>query len=232
MNFEEIKAIRERFLANSFSSDIFDAMDKLGYSNQALDHQIVPLKDDWKICGPAVTISGNREPVPPAEFLAREGHDKRFWIYDSMYPGCVVCLSADGDRVTGHWGELMSYGARNLGVSGVVIDGGTRDKTGIIAIGDFTCFARYTTAVESANRWRPKYTQVPISMAGTLTAYVRVNPGDWIFGDNDNVIVIPQEILMEVLAKVEDISRKENLSRKAFAEGQHIAEVFEIFERD
>lgn len=226
----EIMDIRKRYLAHSYSADIYDVMDKMGYPHQCLDLAIAPLRDDYKVCGPAVTVLGTREPLDNEELLEREGKD-RWWQFHHMYEGCVVVINAEGERNTGHWGEMMSYGARQKGAVGVVIDGGTRDKTGILGIDDWTCFARYTSPIESAKRWRPKAMEVPIFMSGALTSVVRVEPGDWIFGDNDAVLVIPKEVLLEVLAKVEELSDLEVKSRQAFAEGKSIEEVYELFKR-
>ncbi len=230
METAEILDIRNRFLARTQSADIYDVLDKMGCPHQCLDLGIRPLRDEWKICGPAVTARGTREPLSNEEFLAKTNREK-WWKYDYVYPGCVLVIDSEGDNVTGHWGEMLSYGARHRGVAGVVIDGGTRDKTGIVGMDNWACFARYTTPIESDRRWKNKELQVPIFMTGTLSRYVRVDPGDWMFGDNDGVIVIPQAIVKEVLAQVEEISKNEELSRKAFAENKSIEEVFALYNR-
>ncbi|MCL5073226.1 MAG: RraA family protein [Actinobacteria bacterium] len=229
MNSQQIREKRERFLKYTSSADIYDVMDKMGYENQCLDITIKPFKDDWKVCGPAVTIMGTREPLTDEE-LHPEPFDK-FAVFKIFYEGCVVVINGEKDDVCGHWGEMMSYGARNCGAVGVVIDGGTRDKAGILKIENWTCFAKYSTPVESLKRWRPKETMRPIYMSGTLTKNVRVNPGDWIFGDCDAVMVIPQEIVYRVLDAVEDVSACEVLSRKAFNEGKSMHEVFKLYNR-
>lgn len=53
---------------------------------------------------------------------------------------------------------------------------------------------------------------IPIMCGG-----VWVKPGDLIFGDNDGVIVIPQDIAMDIIRLAEEKSKKE----KGFAEGLH-----------
>lgn len=230
MDVKEIKEIRERFLKCTYSADIYDVMDKLGYENQCLDLKIKPLDEKWKVCGPAVTVLGTREPLTEEELHPEPEYD-RFWMFKHFYEGCVIVINAEREENSGAWGEMMSYGARNAGAAGVVIDGGTRDKAGILDVEHWACFARYTTPVESLKRWRPKEMMQPIYMSGTLTSSVRVNPGDWIFGDSDAVIVIPEGIVYEVLEAVEDVSNREVLSRKAFKEGKTIQEVFELYSR-
>ena len=48
---------------------------------------------------------------------------------------------------------------------------------------------------------------------------VRVNPGDFIFGDSDGVIVIPKEFAMEVLLEAEDTVKRENKARTLMRKG-------------
>ena len=71
----------------------------------------------------------------------------------------------------------------------------------------------------------------PFRMTGTLTNEVLVRPGDWLFGDVDGVLVIPQEILPEAVEKVTELSRLERLSREAFRKGANFREVYEKFQR-
>jgi regulator of RNase E activity RraA len=224
----DISETRNR-LIKSFSADMYDVLDKMGYPNQCLDLNIKPLRDDMKVAGPAFTYWGMREPRFDAD-LPRPDFDNCA-IYERFYPGCVVVINAEKDDQVGHWGEMMSYGARNAGASGAVIDGGTRDKANILKIADWSCFARYTSPVESKKRWRPKECQVPILMSGTLMRHVKVNPGDWILGDSDGVIVIPQEILQDALAAVEELSRIEELSRRDLAKGDTFKEVYNRYGR-
>jgi regulator of RNase E activity RraA len=220
--------LKERFL-KSYSADIYDVMDKMNFGNQCMSLGIKPLREDMKVCGPAFTIYGTQEPRfnegfpnPKFDNLAQ---------FDKFYDGCVVVINAEKESCCGHWGEMMSYGARAAGASGAVIDGGTRDKAGILRIKNWSCFARYTTPVESKKRWAAKDLECPIYVSGTLTTQLLVRPGDWIFGDADGIMVIPKEILYDVLLQVEDISRREDLSREAFNNGDDIHTVFNKFQR-
>ena len=224
----DIWEIKERFL-KGYSADLYDTLDKMGYANQCMSLSIKPLREDMKICGPAFTIYGTREPRYDSDFPNPKFDN--FAQFDKMYKGCVVVLNAEKDDICGHWGEMMSYGARAAGASGAVIDGNTRDKAGILRIKDWSCFARNTTPVESKARWRAKDLECPIYVSGTLSANILVRPGDWIFGDSDGVIVIPKEILHDALNAMEDIVRREHLSRDAFNNGDDIHTVFEKFNR-
>lgn len=228
MTIEEMNGYRSQ-LMQAYSADLYDVLDKMGYPNQCLDLSIAPLSGDMKVAGPAFTIWGIREPRFD-EALPRPDFDDNA-LFDHIYPGCVVAINAEKDQVVGHWGEMMSYGARASGAVGAVIDGGTRDKPGILGIGQWSCFARYTSPIESKSRWRPREIQIPIYMTGSLTQSVLVRPGDWLFGDVDGVIVIPEEILAEAAARVSELARLERLSRKAFQAGATFREVYEKYKR-
>lgn len=228
MTREEMERIRG-MLMQAYSADLYDVLDKMGYPNQCLDLSISPLNPDWKVAGPAFTIWGIQEPRFDGD-LPRPDFDNNA-LFDKLYPGCVVAINAEKDQLVGHWGEMMSYGARAAGAVGAVIDGGTRDRPGILNIENWSCFARYTSPIESKRRWRPREVQIPIYMTGTLTSSVLVRPGDWLFGDVDGVIVIPQEILEEAAEKVSQLAELERLSREAFRQGKTFREVYEKYKR-
>ncbi|NLG84294.1 MAG: dimethylmenaquinone methyltransferase [Firmicutes bacterium] len=220
--------MRRRFLKVAAAS-VYDALDAMGYANQCLSLEIKPVTPTCHIAGPAFTIRGSREPRYDDDLKRPQFED--FGLFKAMYDGCIIVINAEVDRYCGHWGEMMSYSARQHGAKGVVIDGGTRDREGLIAIPDWPVFARYTTPIESKKRWRPLEFQVPIYVTGTLTSQVRVNPGDWIVGDPDGVIVIPKEIAYEVLLAVEKIEINEEGTRRELAAGVPVAEVYRKYGR-
>jgi hypothetical protein len=73
--------------------------------------------------------------------------------------------------------------------------------------------------------------EVPISMTGTLTSQVRVDPGDWIFGDEDGVLVIPKDALDEVLAKSEEAKDIEDKVRTEVQAGIPVIDVYNKYGR-
>ena len=126
-----------------------------------------------------------------------------------------------------------SYTARQFGAKGVVVDGGTRDREGLVAIPDWPVFARYTTPIESKKRWRSLEFQAPIFfVTGTLTSEVRVEPGGTcIVGDPDGVLVVPKTIAHEVLLAVERIEENEEGTRRDLADGLPVAESIATYGR-
>ena len=221
----------ERF-KNIPSATVFDTMDQMGNPNNVLSLRIRPLRNDMRIAGPAFTVKGARDPrhhdeepnVRPPKF-------DDWGMYRAMYPGCVVVIDGGSDEHCGLSGELMSYQSKQYGARGVVVDGGIRDGPGLLLIPEWSVFVRYTSPIESARRYCYVDFQIPIYLSGTLSRYVRVNPGDWIVGDTDGVVVIPQEIVTEVLAKAAEINEREEKSRRALREGVPYDEVFRLYRR-
>ena len=79
--------------------------------------------------------------------------------------------------------------------------------------------------------YRETYTDVnvPIFMQGSLSIYVEVHAGDWIFGDSDGVVVIPKDLAAKVLVEAEDIVKRENEGRAKMRAGMDPREVREKY---
>jgi regulator of RNase E activity RraA len=54
-------------------------------------------------------------------------------------------------------------------------------------------------------------------MRGAISSIVTVHPGDFIFADLDGVLIIPREIVIEVLEKTEKMVDTENQARAEFS---------------
>ncbi len=72
--------------------------------------------------------------------------------------------------------------------------------------------------------------QVPIYVRG-IDGQLVVNPGDFLFGDNDGVVVVPQELTVKVLELAEANCKSESQSRKAMAAGEDPFAVYEKYGR-
>jgi 4-hydroxy-4-methyl-2-oxoglutarate aldolase len=213
-----------------YTAVVYDIMDEMGLPHQCLDLAIAPLDRSMQVAGPAYTVMAGpdmreRSEMPPNTKLAD------FGVFTQMYEGCVVVVAAAGERQSGIWGELMSNASRARGATGVVIDGGIRDGRLVREIDGLGVFARYTSPIESLRRSRIHDIEVPISMTGSLTSQVRVNPGDWIFGDEDGVLVIPADALEEVLAKSEEAKDIEDKVRQEVQAGIPVIDVYNKYGR-
>jgi 4-hydroxy-4-methyl-2-oxoglutarate aldolase len=213
-----------------YTAVVYDIMDEMALPHQCLDLAISPLERSMQVAGPAYTVMASpdmreRREMPPNSKLAD------FGVFTQMYEGCVVVVGAAGERQSGIWGELMSNASRARGATGVVIDGGIRDGRLVREIDGLSVFARYTSPIESLRRSRIHDIEVPISVTGTLTSQVRVDPGDWIFGDEDGVLVVPTDALEEVLAKSEEAKDIEDKVREEVQAGVPVSDVYNKYGR-
>lgn len=94
-------------------------------------------------------------------------------------------------------------------------------------IPDWPVFARYISPIESKLRYRISTIERPIAISGSLTSHLRVEPGDWLFGDMDGVVVIPQARVEDVLTKAEAIARIETAARDEIRNGADVKAVFD-----
>lgn len=208
-------------------ANVYDVLERMGYSNQCLDLRIRPLFQNQHLAGKAVTIKGSRDPRTRQE-LETEGKtiSTMVAVRDHLFSGAVVVVECAGEPVGGKFGEMTSWNMKQAGAKGIVLDSYIRDLLGLEVIPDFTACAFGTSPIESLGRWRPQQFNVPIAMPGTLTSQVRVNPGDWVVGGPDGVIIVPQEIGMEVLIKAEEMEAAEQGMRQDLAAGMLFDEAF------
>ena len=65
---------------------------------------------------------------------------------------------------------------------------------------------------------------VPIEIEG-----IRVEPGDWVVGDDDGVIVIPARNAVEIANRAMDRLEFENRLRKEIQQGSTLAKVADLY---
>ena len=126
-------------------------------------------------------------------------------------------------RQPAHLGELSVTSLKARGVAGCVLDGGCRDVRFILEEG-FPVFCGHITPEDSTWSWELEATQVPITIGR-----VRIEPGDWVVGDDDGVVVVPQAIAGEVLAEAETKAATESEIREAVRSGVSPLEAYERY---
>jgi regulator of RNase E activity RraA len=119
----------------------------------------------------------------------------------------------------------MGLSVQMKGCVGVICDGGTRDKKALIKAG-FPVFSRFSSMTFSRNRRRQLDYQLPVRLSGHLTKWVTVNPGDWIFGDSDGIVVVPKDLTIEVLESAEKVQEHEEHQREQLRAGRPRREVY------
>lgn len=201
-----------------FSAVLGDVLDQMGARQQFLPPQVRPLRPDMVVVGramPVVHASG------PAPCNARFG--RMLEALDSLGPGEVYVVDGGGSPYA-LWGELMSTRATRVGAAGAVMNGFHRDTRGILALG-FPTFSHGGYAQDVSGRGYVADFRVPIRIGE-----VRIAPGDVVFGDVDGVVVLPAELVDQVVAQALEKVRGENQVRRAFTEGMSAVEAFARYE--
>lgn len=213
---EEREKIRQRFLLVD-TSNVADVLDTLGLFNQGLSSVFTPYPaTSDKLAGWAYTIRGQMSPYELG------GDPDKMKACAGISAGEVTVWSGDGEGVC-YFGELIAIGMKEKGCVGSLVDGGIRDIRWINRQ-NFPVFARYRTPVQSIARWKVNGWQVPVSIRGATSQWVKVFPGDFILGDEDGVLVVPNQIVDKVLAESERLTEQERRIREELQNGLSLAE--------
>ena len=209
--------MRERF-TSVYTAAIADSLDARGYRSQTLPPAIRPLSDGAKVAGPAFTIRGR-----PAESTDYDAALRKVLRMLGEIPAGQVAVYACEQDVAAHLGELSVTSLKARGVAGCVLDGGCRDVSFVLEEG-FPVFCRFVTPEDSTWRWELEETQVPITIGR-----VRIEPGDWVVGDDDGVVVVPGAIVESVLAEAAAKAATESEIRAAVRRGMPPLEAYERY---
>lgn len=222
-NDTELFAIAKREL---FTAVVGDAMDKLDLQHQFLPPEIRPLRDDMVVIGRAMPVLSvdvfTEKMVGTANPLMAKPFGLMLEALDDLRPNEIYLNTGSSPR-NALWGELMSIRAGKLGATGAIVNGYSRDTSGILAL-NFPTFSWGRYGQDSAPRYKVVDFRVPIEIG-----HARIRPGDILFGDIDGVCVIPAEAEEEVFVRAIEKARGEKLVKAALLEGLSGVEAFEKF---
>ena len=207
----------ELYISELYTPVVGDILDTLGYVHQFLPQPIQPLESDMKVAGfamPVLMIDVYGPQKKPFGYLT-EALDQ-LEQYD-------VYLASGGDMRCAYWGELLTATARTRKASGAVINGFHRDTPQVLSQ-DWPVFSRGCYAQDSSIRTQVVDYRCHIEVGG-----VSVDPGDFVFGDRDGIIIIPQVLIPEVTEKALEKARGEKKVRKAIENGMSATEAFRVF---
>jgi regulator of RNase E activity RraA len=207
------------------TSAVSDVLDHCGYQEQSIASAIAPLAPTMRMAGVAACFEGVSEADPH-----RPAAISGFEIDRRMTADAVLVIAMSGHRVSAAVGGLMALSAQRRGCAGFVVDGGIRDAPEIVALA-LPTFCRYATPLNSAKRWRLVRADAPVALPGQVGSSVTVAPGDFIIGDADGLMVIPQAIAADVVAWAERLAEIEEAIVRRIESGASREEAFESHPR-
>ena len=136
---------------------------------------------------------------------------------DDAGEGDILFFKVDNDDKA-IWGELASTCAKNNGVKATVVYGSVRDLDALLDM-DYPVFASNFVPNAGVALGLGKLNQ-PIEVEGTI-----INPGDFFFGDESGIVVIPKELFNKVMISALGVKLKESLIIEKLADGITLGQV-------
>jgi regulator of RNase E activity RraA len=155
-----------------------------------------------RVVGPAFTLRF----VPAREDLATpeswSSPTSTRAAIEAMPPGCIAVVDAMGVTHAGIFGDILCERMRVRGIAALITDGVVRDVAGVLRT-DLPVWSAGVAAPPSVAGLTFVAWQQPIGCGG-----VAIFPNDIIVADEDGAVVIPAELLKEV---VEEAAEQEKL---------------------
>jgi 3-hexulose-6-phosphate synthase/6-phospho-3-hexuloisomerase len=191
-------------LARTSAADVTEALHNAG-AVEGLD----AIVRGAKMAGPVLTVW-----TYPGDWA------KPVEAIDTAEPGQVLVIDAGG-KPPAVWGEKATMSCLQRRLAGVVIDGAIRDTMNIREMG-FPAFARLVTPVAGEPKGQGMI-GVPIEVGGQ-----HVRTGDWAVGDDDGVVIIPQERIVEVANRAQHVVEREEREMAEIDSGSTLGKVSEL----
>ena len=136
---------------------------------------------------------------------------------DSASSGDVLFFKVDSDEKA-IWGELASTCSKENGIKATVVYGSVRDLDALLDM-DYPVFASNFVPNAGLALGLGKLNQ-PIEIEGN-----EINPGDFFFGDESGIVVIPKELFGKVMISALAVKVKESAIVEMLGEGITLAQI-------
>ena len=191
-------------LARTSAADVTEAL-----HNSGVIEGVQPLVPGAKMAGRVLTVW-----TYPGDWA------KPVEAIDLAQQGDVLVIDAGG-RGPAVWGEKATMSCLQRKLAGVVIHGAIRDVMNIRQM-RFPAFASLVTPVAGEPKGQGMI-GVPINIGGQ---YIRT--ADWIVGDDDGVVLIPQEKVVEVANRAQTVVEREDREMAEIQDGRTLGQVSEL----
>lgn len=190
-------------LLNFGSATTYEAQGATG----ALACGMKPIHPDMRLAGPAFTLD-----MFPADNLMLH------YALLHIKPGDVLVVDAKSYVDAGPWGDVLTEQAIKKGVVGLIINGAVRDAATIIKM-NFPVFC-LGLSIKGTTKNQPGILNKTICFDDVV-----INPGDFIVGDQDGVVVVPQDKLDEVVKNCKEREEQEAIYREKIRNGATTVEL-------
>jgi regulator of RNase E activity RraA len=205
-------------LARCYTGAVHDVLRMMGHDNFVLPPEIKAIAPGTRLAGPVWTLCGHID--------RNRTRDQTLLAWCTMLskaPAGHVILCQPHNHEIALMGELSAQTLQARGILGYVVDGGSRDTELVLAQG-FPVFCSFLTPADIVERWIPDGFGEPITI-GTVS----IATGDYLLGDRDGVVVIPQAIVQEVVTRTETVVATESDMRRALLDGMDPVEAYRTF---
>ena len=199
-------------LARLATANLSDALDKLGVHAAPLD--LKPITSSMRMVGQAYTVRY----VPMGAVKSSSGD----WL-DEVDAGQVAVIDNGGRTDCTVWGDIMTSVSASRGVAGTLIAGVCRDISRCIEL-NYPVFSMGHFMRTGKDRVQLADTQVPVSVGG-----VRVDPGDWVVGDADGVVVVANAVVEDAISVAQEIAQREEHIQQLAVETGRLREARERY---
>ena len=192
---------------NITSSQVSDALNNLT-GNSGVINGVKPLFDTM-IMGKVVTID-----------TSFNDWGTSVKGIDSTKKGEILFICVDSDE-NAVWGELTSKTAKEKGIIGTIIYGAVRDVSAIKEM-KYPVFSKNIVP----NAGSPKaegIINIPVKCDDLI-----INPQDIVIGDECGVVVVPKELLKQVITEAMSIKSKEKEIISRIEKGDSLTSILEL----
>jgi regulator of RNase E activity RraA len=202
-------------LAACYTGAVHDVLRMMGHENVVLPPQIKAIAPGPRLAGPVWTVAGHID-------RTKTRHETLLgWCtLLSRAPAGHVVVCQPNNHEVALMGELSAQTLKARGVLGYVVDGGSRDTDLVLEQG-FPVFCSFLTPSDIVERWIPDRYAEPITIGA-----VTIRAGDYLLGDRDGVVIVPQAIVEDVVARTEEVVATESDMRRALVGGMDPVEAY------
>jgi 4-hydroxy-4-methyl-2-oxoglutarate aldolase len=203
------KQLFDRMMQELSSSLIADALDVIGVEGQCMRHDLFPIFPEAKLVGRVYPVLY----ANVADASRIDGMGMREIVDTEVGPNSVLAIGCNQSRKAAIWAEMMSIGARNRGIRGVIADGLVRDVSEMTEMG-YPVFCTGHTPLAATNRMNVvEYGR----FVNCGDIFVKI--GDIAYGDADGIVVIPKGREDEVIKLAFAAAEKEKRFREQLRAG-------------